>query len=283
MDLHAARECLGLSEKYTDDDLRKSYYKLSLKYHPDRAGEEGKLEFQKINEAHSILLEDRGFKHEIVNLNSLDSLMDKIIKNKKIDVNVIIDIWNTLPSEGGRSENSLQQIIINMDYFKKIFVDDLDILSYINDLLINKKPIIYILEVSIHNLINADIYKFKYLDHDLCIPLWFPEISFNIDNKELVFKTHLQKPNFLRIDENNELFINIKLSYKTICEYLFQNNQDYIDIKIDKINIPLYFNEISIQKQQIIKKKNIGIPKINLDNIYDHKISSTYINLELTY
>ena len=44
---------LGVSEKATDDQIKKAYRSASLKHHPDRGG--NKEAFQKINEAFQTL------------------------------------------------------------------------------------------------------------------------------------------------------------------------------------------------------------------------------------
>ena len=44
---------LGVNENSSDDEIKKSYRKLSLKHHPDRGGDG--IQFKKINEAYQTL------------------------------------------------------------------------------------------------------------------------------------------------------------------------------------------------------------------------------------
>jgi DnaJ-class molecular chaperone len=46
-------DCLGISAKASQADIKKAYYKLSLQYHPDKSGEEEK--FREITAAYEIL------------------------------------------------------------------------------------------------------------------------------------------------------------------------------------------------------------------------------------
>ena len=52
-----AVKILGLSMRYSQDDLRSAYRKMAMKYHPDRAGKEYTDTFAKINEAYTYLSE----------------------------------------------------------------------------------------------------------------------------------------------------------------------------------------------------------------------------------
>ena len=49
------------------NEIRKSYFKLAMKYHPDKNKDSGK-EFQKINEAYSVLSDDeKRFNYDLFN------------------------------------------------------------------------------------------------------------------------------------------------------------------------------------------------------------------------
>lgn len=48
---------LGLSQKATESEIKKTYYKLSFKHHPDRGGDE--KEFSEINNAYKILSDEQ--------------------------------------------------------------------------------------------------------------------------------------------------------------------------------------------------------------------------------
>jgi curved DNA-binding protein CbpA len=48
---------LGVSENATQDEIKQSYKKLAMKYHPDRnpGDKQAKEKFKEINEAYSVL------------------------------------------------------------------------------------------------------------------------------------------------------------------------------------------------------------------------------------
>ena len=54
-------EILGVDKKATKEEIKKVYKKLALEHHPDKGGDENK--FKEINEAHSVLSDDKKRKH----------------------------------------------------------------------------------------------------------------------------------------------------------------------------------------------------------------------------
>jgi len=48
-------DILGIDKSATNDEIKKAFRKLALKYHPDRAGKEGEEKFKEISEAYQVL------------------------------------------------------------------------------------------------------------------------------------------------------------------------------------------------------------------------------------
>lgn len=57
MTRNEAVQIMGLSRKYTEEELKKTYRTLARKYHPDVAGDAYQGKFAQINEAYDLLSE----------------------------------------------------------------------------------------------------------------------------------------------------------------------------------------------------------------------------------
>ena len=123
---------------------------------------------------------------------------------------------------------------------------------------------IYILNPTIKNILNSEIYKLEIDNNIVCIPLWHNELNYenNIIKIEPILDYNII------IDKCNNIQYYYKNTFENVINKL-RANENII------INIADFIYEIPICKLKFIEKQNYfflnkGIPIINCDNIFDN-------------
>tara|TARA_B110001450_G_scaffold92748_2_gene87945 strand:- start:768 stop:1751 length:984 start_codon:yes stop_codon:yes gene_type:complete len=234
------------------------------------------------------------------NLNSelnYESILHNFIKtiNKlcksKIDISVldisnlilnIIKNYKTISFETFKNvdNNILLKLVGYIQQYSDVFEIKKETINKIKEIVKQKLKVensFFILNPTIDNLFNKDIYKFNYNNDTFYIPLWHDEIVYNINNNDIIIKCIPDLPEHIYIDDINNINISITLSIENIID------KEFIDINIGKKIVKLMINEVKIKKKQIIILKNKGIPIINEIDIYNiDKNSDIIINIYLT-
>ena len=121
-----------------------------------------------------------------------------------------------------------------------------------------------IINTTLNDLINNNIYVLNIQENTYYIPLWHNELYYELeDKKELIVKCIPKLEKNIFIDHLNDIYIDIRfkidgLLEKKYIEYTFGNNILYIPVQ-----------ELYIKKKQLYILKNQGIPIIDLYNIYN--------------
>lgn len=279
MDIQSALEILEFSDvmisSITLKCLKKQYYKLSLQYHPDKNGNtpESTQHFQKISDAYTTL------KHEIDNLEEAEPddtkvyeyfvnlFVDGLINNEfnsAIIKNIIRNGYTTISRKIFDNLDKDQATTVYNFIFKYksvLHVED-DLLAQIQDIILEKyKNVqIYILNPSINDLIENNIYKLDIDGEIYYVPLWHNEVYFDGPNDtEIIVKCIPDLPENMSIDEHNNLYITLPPVSFTFS--LLKEESIVVLIGKKSVNIPIC--KLLCKTVQTFVFKQMGISKIS--------------------
>lgn len=277
-----ALEILQLNNPFTKEELKQSFRRNALKYHPDKTNANTGEEFIQIHTAYTLLSNDKQkytyedlLKEFVEHLNNKDSIMiqmlDKLIKLKQ---DYSINIYKKLDAVSA----------LNIYYiFKKyndIFMIPESILEEFEKIIMknSKGKNIYIIKPTIHDLFEANIYKLEHSNEIYYIPLWHEEVYFDTSNNLLTVKCIPSLDKNISIDEKNNIHITTKRELSTI---LHSKN---IEITIHKDPLLIPVESLYIKRFQTIKLSNKGIPAINESDIYSNTlISHIFVHIILEF
>ena len=302
MDYKKAFEILEIdtnNTNYTDitiELIKKKYHKLALQNHPDKNGNtpESNEKFRQINEAYNYL------KREIKNINStyyenddvenqdqsssvyfdvLKQFIKGLLDGKYTDVfiNIVQDIVSGYKKislklfDNLDRENSINIYLFLSKYKNILHLSD-SVLDDIKAVVIQKYDDveIYKLNPNINDLLNNNMYKLYVNDKLYLVPLWYGEVYFDNENEnknennEIIVLCEPELPEGVKIDDDNNIYIEKTINMLTELPSLILNN-DSIIIEIGDQRYHILVSELSMKREQYYKIKNQGITKPNDD------------------
>lgn len=268
--------------------LKRQYHKMALKYHPDKNEnkQEANEKFQQINEAYFYLSnlnendvdksyttkEDVSYTNMLnvfiktllqsntTNFESICSIIKEIVNNcqmisiklfEGLDKHTAIEIYEFICNHKSVLHVSSETI----ESVKKIITDKF------------KNDQIYILNPSIDDLFENNVYKLVVGDNTYFVPLWHNELYFGDEKSnegEIIVKCVPELPENISIDENNNLLVHFDINFTK--EIL---NTPTMEIHIGKKTLILQVDALCIKKSQIIMFKYQGVSKIIDNDIYN--------------
>lgn len=281
---------INLTEEITTELLKRQYRSLALKYHPDKNPSDNAVsKFQEIKESYEYLMKYKDFieiddysddeiDHDDFNKNSYKTFLISFLKNillpdnrNRIFYEILKKIANTCEANAidilnKIDKQNLIKIFEILDKHKEVlhFTDEflLKIKELLNEKIKNDECII--LNPTLDDLFDNNLYKLKVNGFTYVVPLWHNELVYDNSGNDIYVRCHPILPENIVIDEKNNLHINVEFRIDDIW------NDEYITVPICKSN------KVNIRRDTLKLKENHnilfikqGISRINTKDIYD--------------
>ena len=126
---------------------------------------------------------------------------------------------------------------------------------------------IIILNPTLNDLLNDNIFKLEVENKDFYVPLWHHELHYSLQDKDLIVRCEPEIPKDIWINESNNMYIQKQIS---ISE-LFQKG--FYEFEIGEKSFKITSDSLKITKEkQIVLLKESGILRINEEHTYDASI-----------
>ena len=284
----------------TTEYVKRKYHKMALRWHPDKNGNtsDATKRFQRINEAHTYLSKELTKDSSSIFEEFVSSSDSKDEKNMYTSL-LSVFISNILKTETNVMKQLLTKIIkdIVINGYKVIsmkLIEELDkdksielynfLCKYKNLLHINndtlelvsslikekyKNDSVYVLNPSIDDLFENNIYKLYVNGLLFLVPLWHTEMYFDDTlGNDIIVICRPELPENISIDENNNIHYNLLVPFEKDM-IINQSSKDDLIINIGKRDFKIPLNKLYIKEEQTYILKGQGITKIIEDDVYN--------------
>jgi hypothetical protein len=120
-----------------------------------------------------------------------------------------------------------------------------------------------ILNPTLNDLYDNNVYKLVISDQLFIIPLWHHELVYDNSGSEVYVKCYPILPENMEIDNKNNIHIRVHYSIRELLDI------ETIHIECNQYNLPITIKTLKIVKQQRVIFAKQGIARINVHNIYN--------------
>ena len=294
MDKSTAMAILEIKE-LNEPSLKKQYRKMALQHHPDKNGnsQDSTEKFKLVQESYEYLKMEIDLTREIGTEES-ETGKEDIFSWSSNYSNLLQSFLESILKENGKCASIIKEIVLNgckkipidkeqamkvyhfLSTYKTILHISQETLDTVKGLVMEKfkDDLVYIINPSLRDLLNDNVYKLVVDDLQYFVPLWHNEVYFDHKNDgEIIVKCEPDLPQNITIDENNVLRVELTIPFKVS---LFDSPTISFFLEEKEYTAPILFKRI-----QTIYLPNCGVATIDETNITSvEKRSGIYVKLE---
>lgn len=262
------------------DAIKRKYRIKALMYHPDKNKSDDACDrFREIHEAYEFLsnnaeAETKSYKDllsDFLKSNNTESDLFNVILNK---------IAQTCEDKTLRFLRTVDnKILVNLFKLLTLYADVLHISAeFLNEVKsMIKQDECIVLHPKLADIMSDNLYKLTVDGKMYLIPLWHHKLIYDISGSDLYVVCSPTLPENVSVGIDND--ITVDLTYK-ISE-LFGRKEQWFSI--GDIEFKFNISDLRLTQNNTIVLRNVGISRVNLDNIYDVSVRGDIIlNIELT-
>ena len=282
MNVNIACYALDIKQPYniTTELIKKQYRYKALQYHPDKNKHpDANQQFQEIRDAYEFLNKYVG-ENETVNVDTyailLQEFLNCVLNNdigefKSTFIHKIIQtITNTCEEKALKilrnvDKRLLIEIYKLLDKYKTLLeYSNTEFLEKIKKMILNKNADeCIILNPSLGDLLECNLYKLTKNGRTHLIPLWHREVVYDNSGSDFYVQCIPELDDNLFIDECNNIHMQVKYNIKDLW------NTTAVPIEIGKKIFTFDPSLMELKESQHIVLKHVGIPLIDTNDIYN--------------
>jgi hypothetical protein len=282
---------INISEEITTEILKRQYRSLALRYHPDKNPDEDTVaRFQEIQESYEFLMKYKDFmdtdssdefnddeQETAENKGNYKTILFSFLKNILIPDNRNKLFYTILKQVANTCEINAIEILSKVEKTNLIKIYEIiekyrEVLHFTEDFVIKIKEILnekikndecIILNPTIDDLFENNVYRLKVNGFTFVVPLWHNELVYDNSGNDVYVKCVPLLPDNIEIDDKN----NIHVLYESNVQEIWA--QEYLTIRVGSLRFYIKRDTLKIKDEQVVIFSKQGISRINTKNIYD--------------
>ena len=275
MDYKKACKLLELEYNHNKNEIKKAYYRMAIRYHPDK-NPDGEEMFKQISDAYIFLSDGNGIYIKREKTNYMDFIRKIINPECQWDElfisTTITNIFMNCEKraikvfEHLNKEKAIKLYQFICKYNDILYISE-DILSQMKQILQKKMQTdnIIILNPRLDDLLNDNIYRLEIEDHVFYVPLWHNEVCYDISNNDLIVKCTPELMPNMTIDNYNNIYYKISVP----IQKLLKDKELIIQMANKKWTIASSHLKIISEQTYILREQ--GMLKVDSNNLYNEK------------